>query len=228
MKSIICILIGLAHCASAELVFESTLQEVNAPAAAVRVSADFTFTNRGTKPVHVAKVDPDCTCISYQIENGKLDYAPGESGVIRTEIDMGNFTGVIDKNLPIWLDDDPDNKPSVQLTMRIHIPQLVVLEPKTVKWEIGDASPRTIRVTMHHDEPIHVTNISSTSEAFQIELKTVTDGSIYDIQLTPKTTDKSVLGMLTVKTDCKIEKHRNQQGYAVIQKPDSSKPANAP
>lgn len=230
MHRIVCgIWLALAAFVQAGLDFPSILKEVNAPADAKIVTADFEFTNHSDKPVTVAKVDPTCSCISVKIKDSKLRYAPGESGLIRTEFDMGNFSGTVDKVVAVWLDDDPVEKPSLALTVRVHIPVLVSLEPKTVKWNLGGkVEPQTIRITMNHTKPIHITGVNSSSEAYTLDLKTVEDGKSYELTVTPANINAPGLAVLRVETDCDIAKHRIQQAFAVTRKPSPAEAAAKP
>lgn len=210
----------------AGLDFTATLKEIEAPADAKKVSADFEFTNRSNKTVKVAKYDAGCSCMAVGIKDGKLDYAPGESGLLRADFEMGNFSGTVDKAVALWLDDDPPEKPSVTLTIRVHIPVLVSLEPKTVKWETnGDASPQTIRITMNHSEPIRVKGITTSSKAFQSELKTIEEGKLYELVVTPLDVSIPGLAIVRIETDCSVERHKVQQAFAVVRKPlNTAKP----
>ena len=215
------VLTSLSH--GAGLDFTATLKEVEAPADAKKVTVDFDFTNHTDKTVKVVKYDAACSCMAVTIKNGKLSYAPGESGLVRADFDMGNFSGTVDKTVALWLDGDPADKPSVTLTTRVHIPVLVALEPKTLKWEIGgDASPQTIRITMNHSDPIRVKQVTTTSEAFKQELKTIDDGKLYELVVTPVGLSNPGLAILRVETDCTIERHRIQQAFAVIRKPPNA------
>jgi hypothetical protein len=210
-------LIAVAHAAGLD--FPQTLKEIHAPADAKKITADFEFTNRSGKPVKVMKYDAACSCMAVKIQNGKLEYAPDESGVVRTEFDMGNFSGTVDKVVALWLDDDPADKPSVKLTVRVHIPVLVSLEPKTVKWELnGAAVPQTIRITMNDKKPIRVTSVKSSSPAFQSELKTIEEGKLYDLIVTPAEIGTPGLGIFRIETDCALQRHRIQQAFAVVRK----------
>lgn len=209
----------------AGLDFPATLKEVHAPADAQKVTADFEFTNRSEKIVNVAKVDPTCSCIAVKIKDGKLRYAPGESGLIRAEFDMGNFSGTVDKVLAVWLDNDPEDKPSLALTVRVHIPVLVSLEPKTLKWNLGGkGEPQTVRIQMNHTSPIHVTDVASSSKAFKQEIKTIEDGKSYELIVTPLDIKSPGLAIMRVTTDCDIAKHKIQQAFAIVRKPSSAKP----
>jgi hypothetical protein len=210
----------------AGLDFPATLKEIEAPADAKRVSADFEFTNRSNKKVRVAKYDAGCSCIAVGIKDAKLEYAPGESGLVRADFEMGNFSGTVDKAVALWLDDDPPEKPSVTLTIRVHIPVLVSIEPKTLKWDIGgDTSPQTIRITMNHSEPIRVKDITTSSKAFRPELKTIEEGKRYELVVTPLELSTPGLAIVRIETDCAVERHKVQQAFAVIRKPlNAAKP----
>lgn len=204
----------------AGLDFSTTLKEIHAPADAKIVTAEFEFTNRSEKPVTVIKVDSTCSCIAVKIKDGKLLYAPGESGLIRTEFEMGNFSGIVDKAVALWLDGDPENKPSLTLTVRVHIPVLISLEPKTVKWEIGGkGEPQTIRITMHHTRPIRVLDVKSSSKDFKAEIKAIEEGKIYDLIVTPLDMTSAGLAVLRIETDCELPKFRTQQAFGIIRKP---------
>lgn len=225
MKIVWGIWLALAALAHAGLDFKETLKEVQAPADAKTVTADFEFTNRTDTAVTVAKVDPTCSCISIKIKDGKLRYAPGESGLIRAEFDMGNFSGVVDKVVAVWLDGDPVDKPSVALTVRVNIPVLISLEPKTLKWNAGGkGEPQVVRIVMNHTSPIHVTGVNSSSKAFKQELKTIEDGKRYELIVTPVDVDSPSLAVIRIETDCDIAKHRLQQAFAVIRKPVPGQP----
>jgi Protein of unknown function (DUF1573) len=212
---------------AAGLEFENLLQELKAPADATTVTADFKFTNKGNKPVTISKSDPGCSCIKVQISGGKLKYAPGESGVVRTTFEMGNFSGTVDKAVGIWLDDAAGDKPSLHLTVRVQIPVLVALEPtKTLSWDVGGKpEPKTIRIRMAEGQSIKVTGITCSPEAFSHEIKTVEEGKLYDLTVTPLSVEGPKMSIFRIETDCKIAKHRVQQAFAVVRKPVAAQAA---
>lgn len=227
MKAALLFLLTAAPLVSAAgLDFPTKLKEIHAPPEAKTVTVDFEFANRGPEPVRVARYDATCSCMAVTIKDGKLRYAPGESGVFRAVFDMGNFSGDVDKSVAVYLDDDPDGKPSVVLTTRVHIPVLVSVEPKTLKWDLGGEPARqTIRIAMNHGKPIHVTGIRSSSGTFKHELKTVEDGRVYELALTPLDVSQPALAILRIETDCEIAKHQSQQAFAVIRKPTPAEAA---
>jgi len=205
---------------AAGLDFPEVRKEVHAAPDVTVVTTDFEFTNKSDKPVSVVKYDAACSCMAVSIKGSKLRYAPGESGVVRTEFNMGNFSGEVDKTATLWLEGDPENMPSLVLTVHVIIPELVSLEPKTVKWEINEApTPKTVHIKINHTEPIHVLSVTSTSELFAHQLKTLEDGKSYELVITPLDVKASSLGIMRLVTDCGIKRFQTQMAFAQVAKP---------
>ncbi|MCX6876704.1 MAG: DUF1573 domain-containing protein [Verrucomicrobia bacterium] len=201
------------------LTYEKELLEIHAAADAKSVVADFKFENKTDRPVTIAKVDKTCSCVSVQVADSKLTYAPGESGLIRAVFEMGNFSGVVDKTVAIWHDKDPEDKPSQILTVRVHIPVLVVMDVKTLKWAIGaNPDPQKIDITMADTKPIRILSTSCTSESFKIELKTLEEGQHYQLLVTPDDTKQPGLAIIRIETDCENPRHKLQQVFATIRR----------
>jgi hypothetical protein len=204
---------------AAGLDFPEIRKELHAPADVKVVTMDFDFTNRTDKTVNVQKYDAACSCISVMIKGGKLRYEPGESGVVRTEFDMGNFYGAVDKTVLLWLDNDPADKPSITLTAHVIIPTLVSLEPKTLKWEVNaKPDPQAIRINMTHTKPIRIISVTSSSEAYSHELKTIQEGKTYELVVTPLDIKTPGLAIFRITTDCAIDKFKIQQAFAQVRK----------
>jgi hypothetical protein len=211
------------------LEFAELIKNVDAAADATIVTAEFPFTNKSDKPVVIAKSDSGCSCLKIEISGGKLKYAPGESGVVRATFEMGNFSGTVDKMVALWLDDDAPDKPSRKLTVRVHIPVLVGIEPKTLKWDVGDKpSPQTIQIRMAEGKPIRVVGVKSSSDAFSSEVKTLEEGKKYDLIVTPRDLNSPGMSVIRIETDCEISKHRTQQAFAVARKPTSTSASPKP
>lgn len=209
------------------LTFPETRKELHAPAEVKTVTCDFEFTNRSNQPVTIRQFNGACSCMSVQVKDSKLRYLPGESGTVRTIFDMGNFSGAVDKTVALWLDHDPEDQPSISLTVHVIIPVLVLLEPKTLKWDLnGKPDPQTIHITMAHSQPIKVLSINSSSEAYSYQLKTITEGKSYDLTITPLDIQSPSLAIFRINTDCSIEKFKIAQAFAQVRKllPATGKP----
>lgn len=219
----------LASVHAASLDFKEMSKEINAPADVTSVTADYEFTNKSDKPITITKSDPGCSCVSVQVSEGKLRYGPGESGTLRAKFDMTNFSGSVDKMILLFLNDDAADKPSQILKLKVNIPVLVGIEPKTVKWNLGaKAEPQTIQIKMFEGQTIHVTAIKSSSAAFACELKTVVVGKHYELVVTPQDMNTPGIGVFRIETDCKVQKHRIQQAFGVVRKSTSGETAAKP
>jgi hypothetical protein len=207
--------------ASAGLEFETPAIKVDADLNDKLVTRDFKFTNSGEKAIKITQADAGCSCLGVEVAEGKFSYAPGESGVLRATFEIGSFQGTVDKQINVWLEGDPEEKPSIALTMSVHIPVIIKIEPKSVKWKVGDpAEPKVIDIAMDYERPIHVTSVATSNESFSAELITIEDGKHYQIKVTPqKGTASAGLNIVRIETDADIERQRVQQAFAVISAP---------
>ena len=212
------LLLLAAFPATAALEFETPAIKVDADLNDKTVTRDFKFTNGGDKVVKITNADAGCSCLGVEVADGKFTYAPGESGVLRATFELGNFQGTVEKRISVWLEGDPEDKPSTSVSMSVHIPVIIKVEPKSVKWQVGDpAEPKMIDVTMDYKKPIRVTSVGTSNDTFSAELITLEDGKRYQIKVTPaKGTSSAGLNIIRIATDAEIEKHRNQQAFAVI------------
>jgi len=214
---------------AAALEFPDLRKETRAPADGKSVTVDFPFTNKTGKPVTITKCDTKCACLTVQVSGGKFTYAPGESGIVRTTMDLGNLLGTQEKSIDVWLDKGPSGKPALSLELIVEIPAIISLEPKTVSWGIDSKpEPKTIHVTMDYQKPIHITNVTGSKELFRYELKTVEEGKKYDIVVTPLETKAAALSAFRIDTDLEIAKHKTQQAFAQVRKLNAAEIATQP
>ncbi len=205
---------------AAGLEFAETSKEVHTTADAETAAVEFNFTNHSGKPVTIAKADAGCSCMKVLFSGGKLTYGPGESGVLRAVFNIGNASGTVEKTIALWLDTAPTNPPSQSISVRIQIPTLITLEPKTLKWDSGSKlESQTIHIRMAAGKPIHVTAIKPATEQFSCELKVIEAGRNYDLIVTPQDVKLPALCAIRIETDCETPKHRIQQAFAVVLKP---------
>ncbi|MEO5916148.1 MAG: DUF1573 domain-containing protein [Luteolibacter sp.] len=225
MKPVLAILLMMSALARAgTLEFKELVKEQAIAPDAETATTEFAFTNKTDKPVRIIKSDPGCDCLKVEVAGGKLEYAPGESGVIRTLFKVGNAIGTVEKSVAIWLDNDPVAKPSLQLKINFHIPVLVEFSPaKTLSWDIGGkAATQIIHLSMAEGNVINVMGVS-VKDSFTCELKTIEKGSKYDLLVTPKTTDVQDVAIIRIETDSRIAKQKTFQAFAAVRKPVAGK-----
>jgi len=214
---------GFVHAAA--LTFDKQSLVIDAPADATSIAAEFNFENKSDQPVTIAKVDKTCSCIGVEVSDGKLAYAAGEKGRIRATFDVGNYTGVVNKTVVLYMANDPPDQPSVTLSVEVHIPVLVVLKEKTLKWSVG-AKPATqvIDITMDYAKPIQIISNTCSSDNFKVEVKTLEAGKHYELRVTPTETKEPGLAIIRIETDCVVKRHQVLQAFAVIRRDLPSSP----
>lgn len=206
-------------CLGGGLTFETTDQEVFAKADQGTITVDFPFENKSDSSVTIKSSEASCSCLAVQVKGGKMRYAPGESGVIRGILDMGNFSGEAVKALQVSLEGDPVGKPSISLIARVHIPELVKIEPKTLRWDLGsEATAKVLTITIDHDEPIHVRKAACSNKQFEVEVREVESGKAYELVVTPTSVEEQALGVITIDTDCPIKRHATQRAFALVRR----------
>ena len=226
MRTLLVILTLSSQLIWAALEFESKLVEVHTAADAQKATIDFKFSNIGEEPVFISHIDPDCDCLTIQAAGGttlpdkRIRYRPGESGTIRSTFKIGNNKGQIDQKVLVWLTGDPKDKPSIQLHARIHVPEVITMTPRSLKWDLGSKPLRqSIEVVMHHRQAIHVTETNSTNVNFQLELEPIENGKRYLIWVTPKSTERPGIAVIEVNTDSPVKNQKTQQVFAMVQRP---------
>ncbi|WP_411844739.1 DUF1573 domain-containing protein [Roseibacillus persicicus] len=208
-----------------ELTFEKTLIEVTAKPDQEQIEADFVFTSCGDSPATIKRYDAPCSCLEAQIsDGGRLVWAAGEKGTVRGLFKVGNFRGTVDKQISILMEDGTRH----DLTVRMTMPELVKIEPKTLKWEEGGAAEtKVFEITINSPDPLKILDVTATNgEKFPYSLKTIEEGKSYRLEVTPTDTETRGFGLLRVATDSKYKKHQNYQAYVVVTKP-SMVPATA-
>ncbi len=201
----------------ADLVFEETVIEVLAAPDDDLVTADFIFKNTGEELAKIDRYDAPCSCLEAQISGGgKLGWQPGESGTVKGLFKVGNFRGTVDKNISILM----KNGKSHTLTVRMTMPELLKIEPKTLKWEEnGEADKKTFEITLDSEHSLSILGITATNaKKFPYELETVEEGKKYRLHVTPTATDSRGFGLLRIKTDSEYKKHQSYQAYVVVSK----------
>lgn len=204
-----------------ELVFEKDEISVTLPPDKDHLSVEFPFTVGGKKPVTIKEYQAACSCLSAEISgNGKLTWKPGEKGVVRGNFKLGTIKGAIEKKIVITL--EGKNAPLI-LTTKLDIPDLFSIAPPTLFWDLeGKGETQSFTITVDHDSPISVTEITCTSQQFEYDLEVVKPGWEYRIAVTPIHVKERAFGLLRIKNDCEFKKYGSAQGFMVIRVPKKS------
>ncbi|MGJ8723867.1 MAG: DUF1573 domain-containing protein [Roseibacillus sp.] len=206
------------------LKFEKTIIEVLAEPDQETVTADFKFKSSGSGPAEIKRYDAPCSCLEAQIsDGGRLKWEEGEEGTVRGLFKVGNFRGTVDKQISILM----VNGARHDLTVRMTMPELLKIEPKTLKWEEGtEPKEQAFLLTISDEYPLEILKVSGTNEGkFPFKLETIEKGKIYRLSVTPSETDQRGFGLLRITTNSAFKKHKSYQAYAVVTKGSLMNPA---
>ncbi len=167
-------------------------------------------TNQGDKPVEITKLKGRCACLSVTIPNRVVQ--PGETQTITGIFETERISGEADKLIAIGTSESGAVDHFVTVTL--DVPPLYVIEEDMTTWERGE-EPKTKKAIFRvkRDKPIRVLSATSGRSEVTCEVKTIEEGRLYELHLTPKTTNKQILGMIRIETDCEIEAHARPLAY---------------
>lgn len=215
MKRFLFGLLAMPLISHAGLVFDSTTQKATAGMEDESVTLSYKFKITGDKPVKIEALDVSCGCLEATSE--KSLYQPGEKGEVKIVMKLGAFEGEVNKPTTVTTN-DPVN-PSIQLDSLITIPKIYDFSPLTTVWQIGEApNPKVVKIKVMGKDPINILKTSCTRENTTAEVKVIKPGFEYEITLSPKTTEKPELGLISLETDCKILKYTKRQIFYTIVK----------
>lgn len=199
------------------LTFAKPSLELNADVDSKSIIADFPFTNDIGKPITILRHESGCSCLAIEPVGKKLQYEPGESGILRATLEKGRSTGTVEKNIRLWLVGDPADKPSSVLKLSVQIPELIGLSVKSVSWKIGAPGTETsVKITMNGKSSIRITDVSCTSPNFPHSIKTLVEGKSYELNIGCISTDVRAMGVFKIETDSADETQHVAQIFGIV------------
>lgn len=173
---------------------EVTLRPIPGERAA---SAEFKFTNAGTKEVSVTKVDTSCGCTTAKLE--PQTYRAQESGALKVAFAFEGRVGWQHKSIAVQTTDSV--APVTFLTLHVLIPEAIQLSERNVVWKFGDSpAAKTVHIeVMNH--AFSVTGASCQDEKFRCDLRTLEAGKSYEVTITPTSTTQADSAFVQLKTD---------------------------
>lgn len=206
----------------ADLALDVKVIEVKPKPEDETATVTFSFRNSGDKAVTVTGLESACSCLSAELD--RAVYEPGSTGTGKAEFTVTSFVGKHEKFVTVTTDDPA--QPEWVIPFELDVPAVVDIEPKTVQWWINEpVASKDLVVKMVGDEPMKITNITSTREGVEFAWKEVKPGREYLITVKPKNTTEIMLGALKIETDSKIPKYARQMAFfSVFRQPASTKP----
>lgn len=144
----------------------------------------FKFRNEAAKPAHLLDLQTSCSCLAAQSD--KKIYAPGETGQITAEFSAEEPPGIYERHIQVLTDASATPE---RLTVRIDIPELALLTPRSVEWKInGESSEKSLELRSNGSLRISFTEATPTNDSFIVRLETVIPQQVYRVAITPRST----------------------------------------
>lgn len=196
-----------------DLVFTPVSQVIQAEAGEKTVEVTFSVENTASAPLRIIKLESGCECLEVSID---LDPIPArKTAKITGLFDVEKLRGSSERKIAVVT--EQQERP-VFLTTRIEIEPIYRIEQQMTTWSVGsEPVKKTVVFRVVRDEPVHVLRAESKREEVACELVEVEKGRLYHLELTPFSTENSLLGIVRLETDCEIESYANPLAYFSIQ-----------
>lgn len=186
--------IAVPFTAIAGLEWNQTQADLKAAIGDKDAKAVFEFKNTGDKPVQITSVQAGCSCTTATDVRGT--YQPGATGKVDVAFQFGGRKGLQEKRVIIQTD-DPDAK-VLTLTLRVLIPDTVVLSKEKLVWAQGaEKEPQTVDLTFLQPNTT-VRGIVATNYNFEPTIETVEEGKIARLTVKPKDTSQPLAAVVRV------------------------------
>jgi hypothetical protein len=162
---------------------------------------EFKFTNDGKQPVLIEKITTSCGCTTAQAD--RKIYLPGESGIVSATVQIGSAQGELDKKIVVETDDA--DKPTIELTVHVMVPEVVKFEPaEYVRWDQGaQAKPKSVTVTVAAPFALRIVGLKSWNDKVHATLKEIEAGKTYEITAWPTDTSDVINTAVELLTEAR-------------------------
>lgn len=196
-----------------DLVFEPYSQTVKADPGDERVEVSFLVKNPASHPVKIVTLESGCECLEVSIDKNPI---PGNAeATIHGVFDTTKLRGSSERKITVL----PEGRSRpIFLNTRIEIPPIYEIEPQMTNWTRGsEPVTKTVTFRVVQEKPVHVISAESKRPEVSCRLVEVEKGKLYHLELTPSSTEKTLLGIVRLETDCEVESYARPLAYYSIQ-----------
>ncbi len=145
------------------ITMESTVYDFGEVGMDTENKGQYKFTNTGVGILKITKVAKCCGVVA-ELENGKKEYEPGESGVINLEWGSGPLPSTMQKEIVVHSNDN--SKPQLTLTLKAKVVEKVACSPDRLRLFLGEenAACPAVEIKSVDDKPFSITKFVSTGD----------------------------------------------------------------
>lgn len=196
-----------------DLVFSPARQTVRADPGQASLEVRFQVENTGAAPARIARLESSCECLEVSIDANPVP--AGGSATITGVFDVGKLRGSSERMIAVT----PEGRSRpVFLNAKIEIEPIYEIDPPMTTWtKGGEPVAKTVVFRVVREKPVHVLAVESKRPEVACELVEVEKGRLYRLELTPSSTESSLLGIVRLDTDCELEDYARPLVYFSIQ-----------
>lgn len=196
-----------------DLVFSPAAQTLRVDPGKESLEVFFKVENSGQRPVRIARLESSCECLSVTIDRNPIP-AKGLA-TIQGLFDVTKLRGSTERQIVVT----PEGRDRpVFLNTRIEIEPVYEIVEAMTTWARGsEPITKTVEFRVAREAPVHVLSAESKRPEVTCELVEVEKGRLYHLKLTPVSTEKTLLGIVRLETDCELETYARPLAYYSIQ-----------
>lgn len=196
-----------------DLVFRPVSRVIPAEAGTKTVEVRFSVENTAAVPLRIVKLESGCECLAVSIDHNPIP--AGITATITGLFDVEKLRGDAERKITVLT--EQQERPFF-LSTRIEIEPIYQIEEPMTTWAVGsEPVQKTVVFRVVREEPVHVLRAESKRAEVACELVEVEKGRLYHLELTPTSTESSLLGIVRLETDCELEPYANPLAYFSIQ-----------
>jgi hypothetical protein len=144
-----------------KIVFEKEIYDFGKVGPSAKQTGEFKFTNEGKVLLKITKVGRCCGIVTKM---DKMEYEPGESGVLKVEWNSSPRESTMNRQLNVY-SNDPIT-PQVRLTVKAKVVLQVTWEPKRLNLVLDEenAGCPNITISSLDDQPFSILGFKSTAD----------------------------------------------------------------
>lgn len=209
--------VSITQASGGALRFEHREVEYDAKPADELVTITYRYQNTSDRPVRLTGGETNCDCLKAEADKTVLQ--PGEWGELRALFALGDMLGRKRQRVTM-LTEEGGRAQRYDLFVNMNIPLLIEIEPDVLRWTVGsEPEEQVFDIRMTGEEPLRVTEVTSTRPTFKWRLETVEQGRHYRLRVRPESTASPTMGAMRIQTNSPIPKYQRALAYFAIQPP---------
>jgi hypothetical protein len=187
---------------AAMIEFDSKEYDFGKASAGEYVKHVFIVTNTGTGILEISKVQPSCGCTTTGEWSHRI--AAGQTGTIPVQFNSSHYAGNVNKTIEVY--SNATNQPRATLSLRGSVWKPIDVTPQTaiinVQTDSTNTASASVRIVNKTDSAVTISEPTSSSKTFSVELKTVNPGKEYEliVSVQPPFESGNVPATISLKT----------------------------